>query len=78
MRIDELFIPSIGLQRSIDLYRLKGYDESWIAKRIKALQERKQLTDVWKDNVITEGKEYAILTNKIYKTWSGMTAKEYK
>ena len=77
-RIDELFDPSIGLQRSIDLYRLKGYDEAWIAKRIKLLQERKQLTDVWKDNGITEGKEYDILTNEIYKTWSGMTAKEYK
>lgn len=77
-RIDETFDPSIALQRAVDLYRVKGYDEAWIAKRIKVLQERKQLTDVWKDNGIEEEKEYAILTNEIYKTWSGMTAKEYK
>ncbi len=77
-RIDETFDPSLALQRAIDLYRVKGYDEAWIAKRIKALQERKHLTDVWKDGGVEKGLEYAILTNEIYKTWSGMTAKEYK
>ena len=77
-RIDETFDPSLAVQRAIDLYRAKGYDEKWIAKRIKGVQDRKQLTDVWKDGGITESKEYAILTNEIYKEWSGMTAKEYK
>ena len=77
-RIDEVFDPSIAAQRSIDLYRSKGYDESWISRRIKTLQERKGLTDVWQDNGIKQDSEYAILTNEIYKTWSGMTAKEYK
>ena len=77
-RIDETFDPSIALQRAIDLYRAKGYDEEWIAKRIKSLQERKKLTDVWKENGIASNIEYAILTNEIYKEWSGMTAKEYK
>ena len=77
-RIDETFDPSIALQRAIDLYRTKGYDEDWIAKRIKSIQERKKLTDVWKENGIESNIEYAILTNEIYKEWSGMTAKEYK
>jgi len=77
-RIDETFNPSLVMQRSIDIYRAKAYDERWIAKRMKTLQERKKLTDVWKENGVTENKKYAILTNKIYKTWSGMTAKEYK
>ena len=77
-RIDEAFDPSLTVQRAIDTYRAKGYDEKWIAKRIKGIQDRKELTDVWKENGITEGKEYAILTNEIYKEWSGMTAKEYK
>ena len=77
-RIDETFDPSLAAQRAIDLYRSKGFDEKWIAKRIKGIQDRKQLTDVWKDGGITEQKEYAILTNEIYKEWSGMTAKEYK
>lgn len=77
-RIDETFDPSLAAQRAIDLYRAKGYDEKWIAKRIKGIQDRKQLTDVWKDGGITESKEYAILTNEIYKEWSGMIAKQYK
>ena len=77
-RIDETFDPSLAAKRAIDLYRAKGYDESWISKRMKGIQDRKKLTDVWKDGGITESKEYAILTNEIYKEWSGMTAKEYK
>jgi len=77
-RIDEIFDPSLTARRAIDTYRAKGYDEEWISKRIKGLQERKKLTDVWKDNGIESNIEYAILTNDIYKEWSGMTAKEYK
>ena len=77
-RIDEVFDPSLAAQRSIDLYRTKGYDEEWIKKRVKGIQDRKKLTDVWNDGGITDSKEYAILTNEIYKTWSGMSAQEYK
>ena len=77
-RIDETFDPSLAAQRAIDLYRVKGYDENWIAKRMKGIQNRKQLTDVWRDGGIMESKEYAILTNEIYKEWAGMTAKQYK
>lgn len=77
-RIDEVFDPSIAAQRAMDLYRAKGYEEKWITKRLQNIQDRKELTDVWKENGITENKEFAILTNEIYKTWSGMTAKEYK
>ena len=77
-RIDEVFDPSIAAKRAVDIYRAKGYDEKWIAKRLKGIQDRKQLTDVWQEGGITDGKEYAILTNEIYKEWSGMTAKEYK
>ena len=77
-RINEVFDPSLAAQRAIDIYRAKGYDEKWIAKRLKGIQDRKELTDIWQENGINEGKEYAILTNEIYKEWSGMTAKEYK
>ena len=77
-RIDEVFDPSLAAQRAINIYRAKGYDEKWIAKRLKGIQDRKELTDIWQENGINEGKEYAILTNEIYKEWSGMTAKEYK
>ena len=77
-RIDEVFNPSITVQRAIDTYRAKGYDEDWIIKRIKGIQDRKKLTDVWNSNGVTEEVEYAILTNEIYKEWSGFTAKQYK
>lgn len=77
-RIDETFDPSIAVQRAIDTYRAKGYDEDWIIKRIKGIQDRKKLTEVWKDNGVDSNLEYAILTNDIYREWSGMTAKEYK
>ena len=77
-RIDEVFDPSITVQRAIDTYRAKGYDEEWIIKRIKGIQDRKKLTDVWKEGGVNEEIEFAILTNDIYKEWSGMTANEYK
>ena len=77
-RIDEVFDPSITVQRAIDTYRTKGYDEEWIIKRVKGIQDRKKLTDVWRKGGVTEEIEFAILTNDIYKEWSGMTANEYK
>lgn len=77
-RIDEIFDPSLTMQRAIDTYRAKGYDETWISKRIKSIQERKKLTDIWKDGGVVSNLEYAMLTNEIYKSWSGMKANEYK
>ncbi len=77
-RIDEVFDPSITIQRAIDTYRAKGYDEEWIIKRIKGIQDRKKLTDIWKEGGVTKEVEFSILTNDIYKEWSGMTANEYK
>jgi len=77
-RIDETFDPSIAVQRAIDTYRAKGYPEEWIIKRIKGIQDRKKLTDTWNEHGVSTEKEYAILTNEIYKEWSGFTAQEYK
>ena len=62
-KIDEVFDPSLTMQRAIDTYRAKGYDEAWISKRIKGIQERKRLTDVWKDGGVHSNLEYAMLTN---------------
>ena len=77
-RIDETFDPSLAVQRAIDIYRSKGYTEDWIIRRIKGIQDRKKLLDTWKNRGINDEVEFAILTNEIYKEWSGMTAKEYK
>jgi hypothetical protein len=77
-RIDEVFDPEKAIDRAIDYYRKKGYSDSWIEVRLKGILNRKKLTDVWKENGIAKNYEYAILTNEIYKAWSGMKANEYK
>jgi len=77
-RIDEVFDPEIAVNRAIDYYRNKGYSDKWIEARLKGILDRKKLTDIWKENGIKENYEYAVLTNDIYKTWSGMKASEYK
>ena len=77
-RVDEVFDPSKGIDKMIDFYMKKGYSLEWIEMRLKAIINRKKLTNVWKESDINEDYEYGILTNEIYKEWSGMTANEYK
>lgn len=77
-RIDEVFDPELAVNRAVDYYRNKGYSDKWIESRLKAILDRKKLTDVWKENGIVQNYEYAVLTNEIYQEWSGMKAKEYK
>lgn len=77
-RIDEIFNPEIAVNRAIDYYRSKGYDDKWIEARLKGILDRRKLTDIWKLNGIKQNYEYAILTNEIYQSWSEMKASEYK
>lgn len=76
--IDNVFDPSKGIDKMIDYYLAKGYTLEWIEVRVKAILDRKKLTNAWKDTGITDNIDYAILTNEIYKEWSGMTAQQYK
>ncbi len=77
-RIDEVFDPEIAIKRAIDYYRKRGYSDKWIESRLKGILDRNKLTDVWKDGGISKDYEFGILTNEIYKEWSGMKASEYK
>ena len=77
-RIDEVFDPELAVNRAIDYYRTRGYDDKWIKARLTGVVDRRKLTDVWQANGITKNYEYGILTNEIYKEWSGMKASEYK
>ena len=77
-RIDEVFDPEIAVDRAIEYYRKQGCSDQWIKARLTATLDRKKLTDIWRDGGIKDNLEYAILTNEIYKTWSGMKASEYK
>lgn len=77
-RIDEVFDPEIAIKRAINYYQNRGYSDKWIETRLKGILDRNKLTDVWKEGGISKDYEYGILTNEIYKEWSGMKASEYK
>ena len=77
-RIDETVDPELTIDRALETYLKKGYTREWINQRLQAIQVRKELADSWQDHGVTEGREYAILTNEISKAWSGMTTRQYK
>ena len=77
-RINEVFDPELAINRAVNYYRNKGYTDEWIKKRILGIIDRFKLTDIWKNGGISKPVEYALLTNEIYKSWSGMKANEYK
>ena len=77
-RIDEVYDPEIAINRAVSYYRNKGYSDEWIKKRLTGIVDRFKLTDIWKEGGIDKPIEYALLTNEIYKSWSGMKASEYK
>ena len=77
-RIEEVFDPEIAVNRAVAYYRNKGYSDEWIKSRLNGIVDRFKLTDVWKEGGITKSIEYALLTNEIYRGWSGMKASEYK
>ena len=76
-RIDEVFDPELAVNRAVEYYRNKGYTDAWIKARLSGIVDRFKLTDVWKEGGISKPVEYALLTNEIYKSWSGMIASEY-
>lgn len=77
-RINEVFDPELAINRAVNYYRNKGYSDEWIKKRLNDIVDRFKLTDIWKSGGIKKPVEYAILTNEIYRSWSGMKASEYK
>ena len=77
-RLNQLQDPELSIEQAIKDYRRLGYSEEWINQRIKTIEIRKGLTDEWKRGGMDEKMDYAILTDIISKTWSGMTTREYK
>ena len=77
-RIEETIDPELTIDRALATYLQKGYTREWINQRLQAIQVRKELTDEWQDRGVTQGKEYAILTNEITRAWSGMNTQQYK
>ena len=60
------------------LYKLKGYSEDWIEKRMRGFGIREELTDEWKKRGAEKDREYEILTTEISKATFGVTPSEYK
>ena len=77
-RIEETIDPEITINRALETYLKKGYTREWINQRLQAIQVRKELTDEWQSRGISQGVEYAILTDEITRAWSGMTTRGYK
>lgn len=77
-RINQAIDPERSIDQAIADYRRLGYSEAWITRRIKTIEIRKGLTDEWKRGGVTHEVDFAILTDLMSKTWSGMTTKEYK
>jgi hypothetical protein len=77
-RIEETLDPELIADRLVSTYERLGYSKEWINQRLQAISARKELTDEWKERGVKKGIEYAILTDEITKSWSGMTTREYK
>ena len=77
-RIQEIENPELATKRTRTLYKLKGYSEDWIEKRMRGIAIREELTDEWQKRGVREQKEYEILTAEISKATFGVTPSQYK
>ncbi len=77
-RLDEIENPELATQRTRELYKLKGYPDDWIEKRMRSIAIREELTDEWEKHGVKEKIEYSILTAEISKATFGLTPSEYK
>lgn len=77
-RLDQMQDPELSIEQAMMDYKRLGYSDNWINQRLKSIEIRKDLTDEWKRHGLQEGVQFATLTDIIYKTWAGKTAKEYK
>lgn len=77
-RLHQMQDPELGIQQSLQDFKRLGYSDNWINQRLKSIEIRKDLTDQWKAHGVEENIGYATLTDIIYQSWAGLTAKEYK
>lgn len=77
-RLNQMQDPERSINQALLDYRRLGYSDNWINQRLKSIEIRKDLTDQWEKHNVTEGVQYATLTDIIYQAWAGKTAKEYR
>ena len=76
-RLEEIVNPELAINRAKETYIRKGYDDNWIAQRLKSIDSRKELTDNWKERGAKD-RGYAILTDEIYKSTFNMNTAQYR
>lgn len=77
-RVQEIENPELAQKRMKALYRAKGYDDTWIERRVRGIAIHQELTDEWEKRGVTDQRDYAILTAEISKATFGVTPSEYK
>ena len=77
-RVKEIEDPELATKRTRAIYKLKGYSDDWIEKRMRGIAIREELTDEWQKRGAKEQREYEILTAEISKATFDMTPSEYK
>lgn len=76
-RLEEIVNPELAINRAKETYIRKGYEDTWIAQRLKSIDSRKELTDTWKERGAKD-RDYAILTDEIYKSTFNLNTAQYK
>lgn len=77
-RILEIEDPELATKRTRMLYKLKGYSDDWIEKRMRGIAIREELTNEWQNRGAKQQRDYEILTSEISKATFGVTPGEYK
>ena len=77
-RVQEIEDPELATKRTRILYKLKGYPDDWVEKRMRGIVIREELTDEWQKRGAQEQRDYEILTAEISKATFGVTPVEYK
>lgn len=77
-RIEETIDPEQAIDRALETYLKKGYDENWVRQRLLSIRIRNELTAEWKHRGMGKSREFAILTDEITKAWAGISTRQYK
>ena len=77
-RVQEIENPELAIKRTRLLYKLKGYSDDWIEKRMRGIAIREELTDEWQKRGAREQRDYEILTAEISKAAFDITPLDYK
>ncbi len=78
VRLEQLQDPEKSIDQAVVDYKRLGYSDKWINQRIRSIEARKELTDEWQRGGVRSGQVYAMLTDLMLETWSGLTTRQYK